>query len=196
MSTAHRRKGDETKAEIQEVALELFTERGYEATSMREIAERLQITKAALYYHFRNKEDVVRTLFDDYLSDVDELIAWGREQPPTAGFRAEFLDHWARVAGGRAVPMIRFASANRHAVRQLAPECGSLSERMSQVVALLIGQDASTRAQLRVRVALFSISLAGLVSQDVDIDDEDALDEALDVARDILPGARAPEQDG
>src|SRR5580704_12464879 len=50
------RRGD-TRARIQQVALELFAEQGYDKTSLREIAERLDVTKAALYYHFKSKED-------------------------------------------------------------------------------------------------------------------------------------------
>ena len=42
----------DTKAEIKAVALELFAANGADRTSLREIAERLGITKAALYYHF------------------------------------------------------------------------------------------------------------------------------------------------
>ena len=43
----------DTRARIQRVALELFAEQGYDKTSLREIAERLDVTKAALYYHFK-----------------------------------------------------------------------------------------------------------------------------------------------
>ena len=46
----------DTRARIQQVALELFAEQGYDKTSLREIAERLDVTKAALYYHFKSKE--------------------------------------------------------------------------------------------------------------------------------------------
>jgi AcrR family transcriptional regulator len=44
------------------VALDLFNEQGYDKTSLREIAERLGITKAALYYHFERKEDILFAL--------------------------------------------------------------------------------------------------------------------------------------
>jgi len=43
---------------ILDVALELFTEQGYDKTSLREIADRLGVTKAALYYHFPSKGDI------------------------------------------------------------------------------------------------------------------------------------------
>ncbi|HWM38542.1 MAG TPA: helix-turn-helix domain-containing protein, partial [Streptomyces sp.] len=42
-----------TRQRIQDVALELFAQRGYDKTSLREIAEHLDVTKAALYYHFK-----------------------------------------------------------------------------------------------------------------------------------------------
>src|SRR5262245_31759345 len=48
-----------TRTRIQQVALELFTQHGYEATSLREIAEKLGVTKAALYYHFRTKDEII-----------------------------------------------------------------------------------------------------------------------------------------
>jgi AcrR family transcriptional regulator len=46
------------KERILDVALELFTEQGYDKTSLREIADRLGVTKAALYYHFPSKGDI------------------------------------------------------------------------------------------------------------------------------------------
>jgi len=47
-----------TRERILDVALELFNEQGYDKTSLRQIAERLGVTKAALYYHFARKEDI------------------------------------------------------------------------------------------------------------------------------------------
>ena len=51
-----------TRDQILDVALELFNEQGYDKTSLREIAERLHVTKAALYYHFERKEDILLEL--------------------------------------------------------------------------------------------------------------------------------------
>src|SRR6201986_5481422 len=81
----------DTRSRVQKVALELFAEQGYEKTSLREIAERLGVTKAALYYHFRSKEDIVRSFTEDYVHELDALIAWGREQPRTEQSRADLL---------------------------------------------------------------------------------------------------------
>ena len=47
-----------THDKIIDIAISSFAERGYAGTSMREIAEELNITKAALYYHFPGKEEI------------------------------------------------------------------------------------------------------------------------------------------
>jgi AcrR family transcriptional regulator len=57
-----RRQGADTRERILDVAQELFTRHGYDKTSLRDIAERLGITKAALYYYFERKEDILLEL--------------------------------------------------------------------------------------------------------------------------------------
>ena len=75
----------DTRSRVQKVALELFAEQGYEKTSLREIAERLGVTKAALYYHFKSKEDIVHSFTDDYFAELDALLDWATSQPPRRG---------------------------------------------------------------------------------------------------------------
>ena len=52
----------DTRERILDVALELFTEQGFDGTSLREIAEQLGVTKAAIYYHFESKDDILLAL--------------------------------------------------------------------------------------------------------------------------------------
>ncbi len=61
-TTRPERARSDTRERILDVALQLFTEQGYDKTSLREIAEQLGITKAALYYHFERKEDMLLEL--------------------------------------------------------------------------------------------------------------------------------------
>jgi len=51
-----------TRERILDVALDLFIEKGFDKTSLREIAERLGFSKAALYYHFASKDDIFMAL--------------------------------------------------------------------------------------------------------------------------------------
>ena len=60
---------DGTRARILWIALDLFTTQGYDKTSMRQIAERLGFSKAAIYYHFASKEDILMAL-DSRLYDL------------------------------------------------------------------------------------------------------------------------------
>ncbi|MFI8931143.1 TetR/AcrR family transcriptional regulator [Streptomyces sp. NPDC053474] len=53
-----------TRERLLAVATELFTTQGYGGTSLREIAERLDVSKAAIYYHFRTKEDIARAIVE------------------------------------------------------------------------------------------------------------------------------------
>lgn len=68
-----RRSGD-TSARILAVAIELFAARGYAGTSIRDITDRLDITKAALYYHFTSKEEILTALVSPFREDLRALL--------------------------------------------------------------------------------------------------------------------------
>src|SRR6476661_2304996 len=110
----------DTRDKIQAVALELFAEHGYEKTSLREIAERLDVTKAALYYHFRTKEDIVVSLFEDFIAGIEEIITCVREQPPTTETRREAVERYARLTRECPPGMMRFIQESRTTIRELA----------------------------------------------------------------------------
>jgi AcrR family transcriptional regulator len=153
--------GRDTRARLRELALQLFAEQGYEKTSLREIAERLGVTKAALYYYFRSKEDIVRSLVEDYYAELDELIAWGKTQPRNAATRAEIVNRYLDiVVNGTAV--FRMLHQNQAAVSGLAAakDRGALfKERLDSLVDLLTDPGAGLREQVRAASCLVSISL-------------------------------------
>ncbi len=53
-----------TRERILEVALGLFSEQGYDKTSLREVSQRVGVTKAALYYYFHSKEEILSSLVE------------------------------------------------------------------------------------------------------------------------------------
>ena len=94
-----------TRARIQQVALELFTDDGYEATSLREIAEQLGVTKAALYYHFKTKDEIIESLVDDRVALIGELIDVGRTSSRARyETRREFLRRYSDAAARAGPP--------------------------------------------------------------------------------------------
>src|SRR5215469_1082003 len=75
LSEAGDSRRTDTRARILTVGLRLFAERGYANTSLREIAEELGVTKAALYFHYKTKEEIITGILRGYIDDIDELIA-------------------------------------------------------------------------------------------------------------------------
>ena len=72
---------NDTRDRILDTALDLFIEQGYEKTSLREIAERVGVTKAALYYHFSSKEEILRTLVRPVFDGLGPLAAALKSRP-------------------------------------------------------------------------------------------------------------------
>jgi AcrR family transcriptional regulator len=64
---------------ILETATSLFVERGYDGVAMREISDACGITKAALYYHFTGKADLLSEIFTAYLDEIAVVISAGVE---------------------------------------------------------------------------------------------------------------------
>jgi AcrR family transcriptional regulator len=54
--------GKSTRERILDIALDLFVSKGFDKTSLREIAEQLGFSKAALYYHYASKDDILLAL--------------------------------------------------------------------------------------------------------------------------------------
>jgi AcrR family transcriptional regulator len=182
-----------TRQRIQSVALELFAEQGYDKTSLREIAERLGVTKAALYYHFKSKEDIVTSLVEDFYRQIDELIAWGATLPGTPQSRADVLTrYFAIVRDGTEV--FRMLQHNQASVNSLAHAKNRASlyrERMQALVGLLTEPDAPLASQLRAAVALASVSFGCMFYADQAADPAELRDAVLDIAFG-LAGAEAP----
>jgi AcrR family transcriptional regulator len=180
-------RGRDTRSRLRELALQLFAEQGYEKTSLREIAERLGVTKAALYYYFKSKEDIVRSLVEDYVADLDELIDWAKNQPRSPRTRAEIVRRYLHiVANGTAV--FRMLHQNQAAVSSLgAKERGELfKERMDALVDLLTEPGAPLRDQVRAASCLMSVSYCCMHYHER-VSSPDELEAAvLDVALDLV----------
>jgi AcrR family transcriptional regulator len=74
------------RAKIGTVAEALFAERGFDGTSLREIAERTGVTKALIYHYYENKEGLYQAILEDAASDVVtrvEEITENGEEPET-----------------------------------------------------------------------------------------------------------------
>jgi AcrR family transcriptional regulator len=64
-----------TKERIQMAARELFAQKGVQKTSLQEIADKLGITKPALYYHFASREDLLRSIVQPLIDAGQRFVA-------------------------------------------------------------------------------------------------------------------------
>ena len=64
----------DTRQRIQEVARDLFAQQGVQRTSLQDIADRLGITKPALYYHFASREELVRSILVPLIDEGERFV--------------------------------------------------------------------------------------------------------------------------
>ncbi|HOH42324.1 MAG TPA: TetR/AcrR family transcriptional regulator [Candidatus Hydrogenedentes bacterium] len=101
------RETNEAETRLLESALQLFSEKGYEGTSIREIIEGAGVTRPVLHYYFTNKEDLFRKLLEPALAKYTRTLADIRENYSDAVGRLKAI---ARAT-------FRFAEENPQAVR-------------------------------------------------------------------------------
>jgi len=185
------RRGD-TRERIQQVALELFAEQGYERTSLREIAERLGVTKAALYYHFKSKEDIVRSFTEDHFGRVDALIAWGREQRPGPRTAHELLDRYITIVmeGGEVFRFLERNQATMHGTEDGKHRFTQFRPRLAALMEIIVGPDAPTRDRIRAAAAIFTVSTSCMFfmkdAPEADLEDALLVPPSQDELREIV----------
>lgn len=91
-----QRKRSKRIREIVQTAAELFGERGYDAVSVDDVADRLDVTKGSLYYYFSSKDELgtaaIETLGSEWTARLEEL-ARNHEGPSTSTLRALLHEH-------------------------------------------------------------------------------------------------------
>lgn len=119
----------ETRRQILNAARELFLERGYKGVSMRDIAEAVHVSQAALYYHFpKGKEEVLFAMMDDMLSHWNGQLQQIMEHGNTLRARLEYL-----ARGFVSLPFDRMMVLLRdiHTLLPESPERDALHQRLA-----------------------------------------------------------------
>jgi AcrR family transcriptional regulator len=145
---------EDSRARVLQAALDLFAEQGFAATSTRELSERLGFTKAALYYYFRTKDDLLAALIQPVLEQLTTLIT----QTPvraSAAARRQVLAAYVDLSIAH-VDLLRVLTQDPSvAGRPASATHAALEERMLQ---LLAGHDApDLTEQIRARAALAAV---------------------------------------
>jgi len=174
-------------------ALELFSEKGYEAASVREICERAGITRPTLYYFFKSKEGIYRALIEDAAAEFHGQIAQGLEaaRPLEVQYkrvaRILFRDARARARFWRFMFSLVWATPRMPVVDEVfhASYCHALQLLGSAMEAAVAGKEiAPGRTDVRLLVFMGSLgeALSGfLITGSPELSDElaDSLVDAI-----------------
>ena len=88
----------DTKERILTVALEMFSQKGYEGTNIRELSASLGLVKSGIYKHFESKEEIWNTLLDRMIAYYGERFGSPEHLPPVPDSPEEFIDMTMRMA--------------------------------------------------------------------------------------------------
>lgn len=104
-----------TQKAIVDAAAELFARQGFGATSLDDIAEMLGATKGALYYHIKNKEEILRLIYIMVLSASEEPLRQIVEAPlPPLEKLCRAIEHQTATAADRSPAMTVFYREHHH----------------------------------------------------------------------------------
>jgi TetR/AcrR family transcriptional regulator, cholesterol catabolism regulator len=100
---------------ILSVAAELFARDGFGSTSLEDLAKTLGVTKGALYYHVKNKEEILRLIFLQILNVAEEPLRKITESAvPSKEKLAQAIIHHCAVAANRSPAMTVFYREGSH----------------------------------------------------------------------------------
>ena len=170
-----------------DVALDLFSEHGFAGTSLQDIADRLGVTKAAVYYHFRSKDDLLLALVEPV---IDELMAM-----------AAGTDSDLRPQRGRGVGVARYVDyllRHRRVATYLTRDATAMSNPVlvekgtrlrGQVEGMLLGGDVDELGTFWGAATLQALAGA-LISSPPDVSEEWLREELTELGAHLLAGYR------
>jgi AcrR family transcriptional regulator len=184
--SAPKRSGSQTKEHAQRVATALFISQGFEATSLREIAEQLGISKASLYYHFSNKDAIVESIIAARRAEIDELVTWFRAQEAGSDLLRRTVLRWVESSSVDKLRGIRFANANPATMRRLRRNSADIGGGLITLAELAAGENAGATRLLLVKMAFLSINAAVMADPGNQNTDDDIVAAARTMALAIL----------
>ena len=84
-------KPNKTKDRILQISLQLFNERGERSVTTNHIAAELGISPGNLYYHFRNKQEIIKELAQQYQAETLEMLALPVDRPINANDKISYF---------------------------------------------------------------------------------------------------------
>ncbi|ANZ18914.1 TetR family transcriptional regulator [Streptomyces noursei] len=158
------RKKQRTRDALIRAALELFTEQGYEATTIDEIAEAVDVSQRTFFRYFSNKQEVTFAVQDMVEARfLEELRARPADEPPLPALRGAVLTAWDEIGNAIAsvIPVdlymrtFQMIESTPALVAAHLRRFTELEEQIAQLIARREGLDVDVDPRPRVLVAAF-----------------------------------------
>ncbi|WP_405159492.1 TetR/AcrR family transcriptional regulator [Nocardia sp. NBC_01499] len=179
--------GRGTKSAIRDAAVKLFGDKGFEQTSLREVADAVGITKASLYYHYASKLDLLHAIIDPIIDHLRSVVADLDKASRDADGIRDVLRNYLRG-------LVHHRDAGALVLRDTVTIINAMADRHPDLVdddktlrEWLAGPDATDAAILRASAVLAMLGVA-LMSREFAPGADDALVETtlLDAATCVL----------
>jgi AcrR family transcriptional regulator len=139
----------------------LFSQRGYHGLAMREISEALGVAKSALYYHFKDKEQLFLAILETYLDEMEEVLDRIQAETPSADRRIRLLVEYILKQPSDQRAIIRLASQEMAQLSAAARQSFQLVYRrkfIDKIKAILhAGMESGEFKQLDPEIATWSL---------------------------------------
>lgn len=162
---ARKRNQDAKRDAVLQTAAHMFLEQGYRRTSMSQIAQRLQITKPALYYYFRNKEELLIECYRAGITLIETLLDKALVSTGTGFTKVQAYIHAYATSivlydFGRCVAMLdenELSSDTRKEVR-------ALKRRIDAAIRAYVQEGIADRSIAPCDARLASFAMAGAIN--------------------------------
>ena len=173
----------DTRQRLIEVAVDLFTRHSFAGTSLQMIADEMGFTKAAIYYHFRTREELLAAVVEPIFDQLSAIITAAESQRSAAARADHMLLGYAELAvANRALVSVLACDPS---VTTLLRDQPHWSELINRQLALLAGDVRDTGGLIKATVVLAGISSA-VGPAWIAVGDDDLLRHLVDTGRRTL----------
>lgn len=170
-----------------DAAVELFAEHGVSGTSLQMIADHLGVTKAAVYYQFHAKEDIVLAVLEEALDDMAAFVTVAEAEPsPDEAAMAALRGLVDLMIGHRKVVAALMRDPE---VERIMASHDGLDSLVGRLTTLLLGPSPDLRRRIAVSVVGAGVAQAGIDPMLADVDDETLRAQLLDLGPAMLARA-------
>lgn len=180
----------DTRRRLLDVAMALISQHGFAGTSLQMIADEFGFTKAAIYYHFRTRDQLLIALMEPLAHQIRQVVETAESQrTPRTQMDAMVCGFAGVVARNRALAAVMVFDPSVHRVLQVQPEWGDLIARQ---LALLTQLDTGVTGLIKATATMTGLAGAA-TGAPIDIDDDALVEELIEIGRRTM-GLRQPRR--